>query len=83
MTETVGRITVDLLAVDRRPIGQAFGASEGHVNGWPFEVTLTASEMHFAFTDRDGPAFTVNLNDLARATMLAIETVLGTGRPPR
>lgn len=74
-------LAVALHEVDRDPRGQFLAVTEGNVNGLPFDVTVTESEMHFAFTDRAGPRFSVNLNDLARQATTAIELLI-TGKRP-
>lgn len=70
-------LSLPLLAVERGPVGPALAESEGHVNGWPLRVTVTPVEMHIEFADRDGPAFVVDLNAVARAALNEIEAKLG------
>lgn len=74
-----GLLHLPFMSVNRGPIGSIVGQSEGRVNDWPFDVTLTTSEVHFAFADRDGPRFVVDLNLLAREATNAIE-ILITGK---
>lgn len=79
MTNIVGMVHLPLMSVTRGPVGPVLGQSEGRVNDWPFDVTLTTSEVHFAFSDRDGPRFAVDLNRLAAEATNAIE-ILITGK---
>lgn len=74
------RISVPLRAVDRGPQGQVLAVTTGNVNGWPFDLTVTAWEFHYAFADRDGPRFVVDLNELAKEGTNEIERLLGVKR---
>ena len=76
MSTTSALLHLPLLSVTRGPMGPVVGRSEGRVNDWPFDVTLTPSEIHFAFADRDGPRFAVDLNGLAKEAVSAIETLI-------
>ncbi len=76
MSTTAALLHLPLLSVARGPLGPVLGKSEGRVNDWPFDVTLTASEIHFAFADRDGPRFAVDLNGLAKEAANSIETLI-------
>ena len=70
-------IRIPLLAVDRGPHGVRLAATEGKINGWPVSVSITISEIHIAFADRDGPAFTIDLNALLKTACDEIEAQLG------
>ena len=78
--KTVARISVPLRAVDRGPQGDLLAVTDGNVNGWPFELTVTQWEMHYAFADRDGPRFVVDLNELAKEGTNEIERLMGVNR---
>lgn len=78
--QTVTRISVPLRAVDRGPQGPVLATTKGSVNGWPFEMTVTQWEFHYAFADRDGPRFVVDLNELAKEGTNEIENLLGVKR---
>lgn len=77
---TAARISVPLRAVDRGPQGAVLAVTDGTVNGWPFELTVTQWEFHYAFADRDGPRFMVDLNELAKEGTNEIERLLGVKR---
>ena len=70
-------LSIPLLAVERGPFGPALVESEGHVNDWPLRVVVTPVEIHIAFSDRDGPAFVIELNTLAKTALIEIEAKLG------
>jgi len=76
MERTFANLSVPLMATARPPRGLRLAETEGNVNGMPFDVTVTEAEMHFAFADRDGPRFTVSLNDLAKQATIAIELLI-------
>lgn len=78
--QPTSRISVPLRAVDRGPQGQVLAVVEGNVNGWPFDLTFTSVEFHYAFADRDGPRFVVDLNELAKEGTNEIERLLGVKR---
>ncbi len=80
MSQTVATLSIPLAHVERWPIGHEVARSKGHVNGWPFEVVVTECEMHFAFSDREGPRFVVDLNHLAGQATNAIEVLIGPRR---
>ena len=80
MTRTVSRLSIPLCEVDRGPVGARLAATEGRVDGMPFDVIVTDQEMHFTFADRHGPRFAVDLNVLAKETTNAIEILLGKTR---
>lgn len=81
MTAKVAHLSAALRDVDRPADGQRLAGVVGHINGAPFEVTLTASELHFGFPDRAGPSFAVNLNELAQTATDQIEMLI-TGKRP-
>ena len=83
MSETVATLSLPIRHVDRGPVGQQLAQSTGHVNGWRFALVLTEVEMHFAFADRDGPRFAVDLNNLAAQATNAIEVLIGPRSPRR
>lgn len=74
------RVSVPLRAVQRRPQGPVLAQTDGNVNGWPFVLTVTQWEFHFAFSDRDGPAFVIDLNELAKEGTNEIERLMGIQR---
>lgn len=76
----VPRVSVPLRAVNRGPQGQVLAHTHGDVNGWPFRMTVTAWEFHYAFADRDGPSFVIDLNELAKEGTNEIERLLGIKR---
>ena len=83
MNRTESHVNAPLLEVDRLPIGRTLAVSEGQVNGVPFDVIVTEQEVHFAFADRNGPRFAINLNALMKDTTNAIEMLLGKPRGTR
>lgn len=80
MNRTVSRLSIPLCEVDRGPVGARLAVTEGRVDGVAFDVVVTDQEMHFAFADRNGPRFAVDLNVIARETTNAIEILLGKTR---
>lgn len=66
-----------LHSVDRDPRGKVLGVSKGQINDAQMRVTLTETELHIAWADRDGPAFSIPLNPLIKAAFNEIETLLG------
>jgi hypothetical protein len=70
-------IKTPLRSVDRKPKGAVLGLAEGHINSAPLLVTLTEGEIHIGFSDRNGPAFVLELNHLVKAAMDEIEIQLG------
>ena len=80
MTQTVSYLSIPLQTVDRGPVGARLAVTEGRVDGVSFDVVVTDQVMHFAFADRNGPSFAVNLNVLAKETTNAIEALLGKSR---
>lgn len=74
---TLSFLSVPLLAVERGPFGPAVGESEGHINDWPLRVIVTPFEVHIEFADRDGPAFVIDINTLAKVAVNEIEAKLG------
>lgn len=74
----IALLKVPLLSVDRRPKGTELGEAMGDISGWPIVMRLTEAELHIAFTDRNGPAFVVDLYSLAKAAIAEIEEQLGT-----
>ena len=66
-------LSIPLLAVERGPFGPALAESEGHINAWPLRVVVTPVEVHIEFADRDGPAFVIDLNTLAKAALNEIK----------
>ena len=74
---TLSFISVPLIAVERRPFGPTLAESKGHIEGWPLSVIVTPVEIHIAFSDRDGPAFVLDLNAIAKAALNEIEAKLG------
>lgn len=79
MTAPAATLTIPLHVADGPARGTTLGESQGHMNGVQFKVTLTERELHFAFADRDGPSFAVDVNALTKAATDAIE-VLMTGK---
>lgn len=73
---TIGTLTIPVRSVEGPARGAKLGVSEGRMNGAPFTVTLTEQELHFAFADRDGPSFSVDMNALAKAATDAIEEAM-------
>lgn len=78
--QTVARLSVPLRAVDRGPQGTLLAVTDGNVNGWPFQLTVTQWEMHYAFAAPDGPRFVVDLNELAKEGTNEIERLMGVKR---
>lgn len=81
MERTVANLSVALSTCDRPPRGRRLAETEGHVNGMPFDVTMTEAELHFTFADRNGPRFCVSLNQLAKQATIAIELLITGTRP--
>ena len=71
-------VRAPMLSKDRGPYGVRLAATGGRINGWPVAVSITSAEIHIAFTDRDGPAFIIDLNALVKAACNEIEAQLGT-----
>lgn len=74
---TLSFLSLPLLTVERGPFGPSLAESKGHINDWPVRVTMTPVEVHIAFADRDGPAFVIDLNTLAKTALNEIEAKLG------
>ncbi|OYU38630.1 MAG: hypothetical protein CFE33_15175 [Pseudorhodobacter sp. PARRP1] len=66
-----------MLVVDRAAKGAVLGEAEGHIDGVPLRVTLTVGEVHISWTDRKGPTFVIELNQLVKAAVEEIETLIG------
>lgn len=66
-----------LQPVTRGPAGRALAEADGRINDWPLTVTLTDSEIHIAFADRDGPSFAVDLRQVFKGALNEIELLLG------
>ncbi len=73
LPDRLGPVAAPLLIVDRPARGEVLAEAPGHVDGLPFVVSVTASEVHFGFTDRHGPRFAIDLNALAKAATDCIE----------
>ncbi len=72
----IATLSLPLYAVEGPARGAVLGECEGNVNGAPFKVTLTAGQLHFAFADRDGPSFAVDMNVLTKLATDAIEVAI-------
>lgn len=83
MSKTIATLSIPICHVERGPVGHELARSSGHVNGWPFDVVMTECELHFAFADRDGPRFAVDLNHIAGQATNAIEVLIGPRSPRR
>ena len=70
-------VKAPLRSVSRGPSGAVLGEAEGHINGSPLIITLTVSEIHIGWADRNGPAFVIELNPLVKAAVNEIEALLG------
>ncbi len=76
MNTTLALLQVPMIEVDRGPFGARLGETEGHINGWPIEITLTNAELHSQLSDRDGPRLIVDLNHLTKTAVNEIERLL-------
>ena len=70
-------LSIPMLTVERGPFGVGMAESEGHINGWPVAIVITHCEVFIEFKDRDGPAFVIDLNAVAKAALNEIEAKLG------
>lgn len=66
-----------LHSVDRGPRGMVLAVTEGRIDTARLNVTVTEFELHFAWADRNGPAFSIPLNALVKEAFNEIETLLG------
>lgn len=74
---TLSFLSIPLLAVERGPFGVVLAESEGHIADRPLRVVVTPVEIHIELADRDGPAFVIDLNTLAKSALIEIEAKLG------
>ena len=73
----VALVKTPLLLVDRAAKGAVLGEAEGHIDRVPLRVTLTVGEIHISWTDRKGPTFVIELNQLVQAAVDEIENLIG------
>lgn len=76
MNTALAMLQLPMIEVERPPFGARLGETTGHINGWPLLITLTNAELHIEFTDRHGPHFVVDINQLAKTAVNAIEELL-------
>lgn len=76
MNTTLAMLSVPMIEVERGPFGMRLGETTGHINGWPLLITLSNAELHIEFSDRDGPHFVVDINQLAKTVVNQIEELL-------
>lgn len=73
----VGWAKTPLFSVFRGPKGNPFGVADGKIDKAPLLVTLTDAEIHIGWSDRDGPAFVIDLNQLVKSAVNEMEVLLG------
>lgn len=75
MTEAA-RLSIPVTTATRAPKGKGMLVADGRVDGRAFCITVTESEIHFAFENLNAPAFSIDLNRLVKDATDAIEVHL-------